>query len=139
MAARLKITKDNRRDFIRRGPKILQLYGRALNTQLREEIKTEQFDWPNRTVRRSGEIVEAGPRNIVDLGNFLRSQRRKTVNVNLITFTWGGSESGVNYAGFIFQGANGRPGRDWTAPALEALPLDRFFAREWRKLASAGL
>jgi len=132
--ARLRITAFRSEDLIRRVPKILTDYGKALDQQLKEEIKTEQFSWPRKTRRRNGSTVTS-PRDIVDTGAFLRSQRRRRINLTTIRFEWGGS-GGVTYAGSIYQGIPGRnyPARDWIKPALDALPIGEFFAREWRRL-----
>lgn len=135
----LRITSFRGDDFIRRVPSIVTAYGAALDAQLRSEIKSIRYGWPGPTLRRNGEI--AGTiRDIVDTGAFLRSQRRRRINVTTIRFEWGGS-GGVTYAGFIYQGIPGRayPPRDWIKPALEALPIEQFFAREWARLAAAGL
>jgi hypothetical protein len=159
--ARLNLTQFRFEDTLRRLPQILTLYGRALDQQLKEEIKTPQFDWPGET-RRYGALVRTtnlrtrarirsaqgglpyvtvgSPRNIVDSGAFLRSQKRKQVNQNTIRFTWGDSKV-VTYAGAIFQGIPEKnyPARDWIKPALDALPIGPFFAREWRRLEGKGL
>ena len=132
--SRLRITAFRSEELIRRVPKILTDYGKALDQQLKEEIKTEQFSWPGETSRRNGSTVTS-PRDIVDTGAFLRSQRRRRINLSTIRFDWGGS-GGVTYAGYIYQGIPGRnyPARDWIKPALDALPIGEFFAREWRRL-----
>jgi hypothetical protein len=136
--SRLTVTLQTA-DLIRRVPKILTDYGSALDKQLKEEIKTAQFSWPGETRRRNGELVRS-PRDIVDTGAFLKSQRRRRLNITTIRFTWGGS-GGVTYAGYIYQGIPSRnyPARDWVKPALEALPIGPFFAREWRRLEGKGL
>jgi hypothetical protein len=132
--SRLRITAFRSEELIRRVPKILTDYGKALDQQLKEEIKTEQFSWPGETRRRNGSTVTS-PRDIVDTGAFLRSQRRRRINLTTIRFDWGGS-GGVTYAGAIYQGIPSRkyPARDWIKPALDALPIGEFFAREWRRL-----
>jgi hypothetical protein len=132
--SRLRLTAFRSEELIRRVPKILTDYGKALDQQLKEEIKTEQFSWPGKTRRRNGSTVTS-PRDIVDTGAFLRSQRRRRINLTTIRFDWGGS-GGVTYAGYIYQGIPGRnyPARDWIKPALDALPIGEFFAREWRRL-----
>lgn len=132
--SRLRLTSFRSEELIRRVPKILTDYGKALDQQLKEEIKTERFSWPGETRRRNGSTVTS-PRDIVDTGAFLRSQRRRRINLTTIRFDWGGS-GGVTYAGYIYQGIPGRnyPARDWIKPALDALPIGEFFAREWRRL-----
>jgi hypothetical protein len=137
--SQLRLTNFRGDDFIRRVPSIVTAYGAALDAELKDQIKSIRYGWPGPTLRRNGEI--AGTiRDIVDTGAFLRSQRRRRINVTTIRFEWGGS-GGVTYAGFIFQGIEKRnyPPRDWIKPALEALPIEQFFAREWARLAAAGL
>lgn len=126
-------------DLIRRVPAIVTAYGKALDAELRAQIKSVRYGWPGPTLRQNGEIA-GDPRDIVDTGAFLRSQRRRRLNATTIRFEWGGS-GGVTYAGFIFQGIPSRdyPPRDWIKPALEAEPIGPFFAREWKRLAAAGL
>ena len=159
--ARLNITNLRFEDTFKRLPQILSLYGQALDQQLKEEIKKDQFDWPGET-RRYGKLLRAtnlktrakiraaqgglpfvtvgSPRNIVDSGAFLRSQDRKRINPTTIRFTWGGS-GGVTYAGYIYQGIPGKnyPARDWIKPALDVLPIGPYFAREWARLSRGGL
>jgi hypothetical protein len=137
--ANLRLTNLRTEDLIRRVPKILTDYGSALDKQLKEEIKTERYSWPGETRRRNGTTV-GSPRDIVDTGAFLRSQRRRRVNLTTIRFEWGGS-GGVTYAGYIYQGIPGKayPPRDWIKPALDALPIGLFFVKEWTRLEKAGL
>jgi hypothetical protein len=137
--SRLSLRNFDPDALIRRLPKILVDYGAVLDKALKSEVQRDQYPWPGVTVRRNGETVTS-PRNIVDTGAFLRSQRRRRVNLTTIRFEWGGS-GGVTYAGYIFQGIPGRayPARDWITPALKAEPIAPFFAREWRRLSEAGL
>ncbi len=137
--SRMRLEGFRTDDLIRRLPKILVDYGAVLDARLREEIRSVQYPWPGVTVRRNGETVSS-PRDIVDTGAFLRSQRRRRINLTTIRFEWGGS-GGVTYAGYIFQGipAKAYPARDWITPALKAEPIAPFFAREWKRLAAAGL
>jgi hypothetical protein len=121
-----------------RVPAILTAYGKAIDAQFKEEIKTVQFSWPRRTYRKNG-TIEGSPRDIVDLGGFLRSQRRDRVDATTLRFSWN-----VPYASLIFNGyttnkGNVCPPRNWIKPALEAQPLDRFFADQWKALARRSL
>ena len=138
--SRLNLAAINSEDLIRRLPAILTTYGKELDQQLKEEIKTVQFPWTDRKTYRRNGTIEGTPRDIVDTGAFLRSQRRRRINVNTIRFTWGGS-GGVTYAGFIYEGIPSRnyPARDWIKPALDALPIGSFFVREWTRLEKGGL
>lgn len=111
-----------------------------MGQQLKEEIKLVQFSWPGTTYRRNG-TIEGSPRDIVDTGRFLASQRSDRPTASTIVFTWGGS-AGVNYAGIILKGrpdTAAYPGRNWILPALKNLPLDKFFAEKWDRLGGKGL
>jgi len=142
--ATYKLTGWNSTQLKLRIPVILTGYGKVMDQQLKEEIQSPQFNWPNETRRRNGSRVSS-PRDIVDLGKFLRSQRRDRPSATQLRFTWDvKSDSGFSYAPLILTGYTTRrgtivPGRNWIQPALEARPLDRFFAAEWRRLESSGL
>ena len=87
-----------------RVPQIIRAYGDVMDRQLKEEIKTVQFDWPRKTRRRNGSTVYS-PRDIVDTGNFLRSQRREYPDATTLKFTWDAkSKDGFMYAGLILTG-----------------------------------
>jgi len=136
--ATYKLTGWNAPQLKLRVANIMTAYGKAMDQQLKEEIQLVQFPWPGTTDRRNG-TIEGSPRDIVDTGAFLASQRRERPNATTLTFSWG--NSGVNYAGYILQGVPGKnyPARDWIKPALNNLPLDRFFKAEWSKLAGRFL
>jgi len=142
--ATYKLTGWNSTQLKLRVPVILTAYGKVIDQQLKQEIKTAQFDWPRPTKRRNNSTVSS-PRDIVDLGGFLRSQRRDRPSATQLRFTWDAkSDKGFPYAPLILTGyttSRGTvvPGRNWIQPALEAVPLDQFFAREWRRLASNRL
>ena len=127
-----------------RVPVILRRYGDVMDKQLKEEIQTVQFPWPRETQRRNGTTVNS-PRDIVDLGGFLRSQRREYPSSTQLVFSWDAkSRKGFMYAGLILTGYTTKrgtvvPGRNWIKPALDKHPLDSFFIAEWRKLSSNNL
>lgn len=142
--ASFKLTGWNSTQLKLRVPVILTAYGKVLDQQLKDEIKTDQFNWP-RTTRRRNRSTVGSPRDIADLGGFLRSQRRDRPDATTLRFTWEAkSKGGFAYAPLILLGYTTNrgtvvPGRNWIKPALEAQPLDRFFAAEWRKLANNSL
>lgn len=142
--ATYKLTGWNATQLKLRVPAILTRYGTVLDQQLKEEIQTAQFSWPRPTQRRNGSRA-GSPRDIVDLGGFLRSQRRDRPSATQLRFTWDAkSKNGFAYAPLILTGyttSKGTvvPGRNWIKPALAATPLDRFFAAEWKRLAGQGL
>lgn len=135
--ATLTITQWQGQRFLQRLPRILNAYGQALDTQLREEISVAQFAWPRTTRRRSGQVVSS-PRDIVDTGAFLRSQTLSREGPLTARFVWNPtSPGGFQYARTIFSGYvtnNGTvvPGRDWIRPALIHQPAVPFFVQQWR-------
>lgn len=144
ISARLELKGWNATQLKLRIPVIIRRYGDVLDPQLKEEIKTIQFSWPNETRRRNGSIAGT-TRDIVDTGRFLRSQRRDYPDATTLRFTWDAkSDKGYMYAGIILTGyttSTGRalPPRNWIKPALDKYPLNEFFIAEWRKLANSSL
>lgn len=136
--ASFKLTGWNATQLKLRVPAIMTAYGKALDKQFKEEIQLVQFSWPVTTYRRNG-TIEGSPRDIVDTGAFLRSQRRTRLNATTLQFTWG--NSGVTYAGYILRGVPGRnyPPRDWIGRALNNLPLEPFFRDQWQALSGRQL
>lgn len=133
-----KLTKWTGSELIRRVPKILTDYGKVLDQQFKEEIKEVRYNWPRTTKRKNGSEV-ASPRDIVDLGGFLRSQQRERPSITELRFSWN-----TPYANLIFNGYTTRrglvaPPRNWIKPALEKHPLDSFFREQWARLASNNL
>ena len=124
-------------------PTILTAYGKVMDQEFKQQIRLVQFEWPNRTYRKNG-TIEDSPRDIVDLGGFIRSQRRDRIDATTMRFTWN-----TPYASNIFTGyttynrRTGRtttlPPRNWIKPALDAHPLPAFFADQWRALARRSL
>lgn len=144
VSASLSLKGWNAAQLKLRVPVILRRYGDVMDRQLKDEIQTVQFDWPRQTRRRNGTVV-GSPRDIVDLGGFLRSQRRDYPSATQLLFTWDAkSRKGFMYAGLILTGYTTKrgtvvPGRNWIKPALDKHPLNGFFIREWRKLSGQGL
>lgn len=113
-----------------RTSRLLQLYRPALADQLKQEIRRPQFAWPRATVRRNGQIVTS-PRDIVDTGAFISSQVDYQPDPLKLLYTWGGYDGPVSYAGIILRGKTNYPRRDWITPAVNNLPIGRFFAANW--------
>lgn len=166
ISASLDLKGWNAAQLALRVPIIIRAYGDALDKQLKEEIKAVQYEWPRITYRygrlrktkslkkslqifqeqgnRTG-VKVGSPRDIVDSGTFLRSQRREYPDATTLRFTWDAkSDAGFMYAGVILTGyttSRGTPvpGRNWIKPALDKYPLNEFFIREWRRLAQNNL
>ena len=142
--ARYKLTGWNTNQLKARIPAILTKYGAALDQTLKAEIKAIKYVWPPGRVtrRRNGQTVTS-PRDIVDLGGFLRSQERSRPSATELLFRWNAPYSKAILTGYTTTPRVGPgvvvPPRNWVRPALEALPLDRFFADEWKALAKRSL
>lgn len=133
-----KLTGWNANQLKLRIPVILTGYGKVMDRQLKEEIQLVQFPWPRTTYRKNG-TIETSPRDIVDLGTFLRSQRRDRPSATELRFTWNTPYSALILTGYTTKRGTVVPGRDWLKPALNNQPLDRFFALEWAKLSANNL
>lgn len=136
--ASFKLTGWNATQLKLRVPAIMTAYDTVLDQELKKSIQTVQFDWPRETKRKNRSVVSS-PRDIVDLGGFLRSQRRDRPDATTLRFTWNTPYSALILTGYTTKKGTVVPGRNWIKPALDAKPLDTFFAAEWRKLAGRQL
>ena len=122
---------------------LLQQYAPQLGEQFQTEIKTPQFSWPKNpqtgvqqtTQRKNGQLV-GSPRDIVDLGNFLRSQQPGKVIGNkksgyALSFTWTAPYALAIYRGYYNNRFQKEKARDWIHPALAKTPMSTFFANNW--------
>jgi len=146
ISASLSLKGWNATQLKLRVPVILRRYGDVMDKQLKDEIQTVQFPWTDRKTRRRNGTIVGSPRDIVDLGTFLRSQRREYPSATQLVFTWDAKskKGGFMYAGLILTGYTTKrgtvvPGRNWIKPALDKHPLNGFFIREWRKLSGSAL
>lgn len=155
-----KLTKWTGPELIRRVPKIVTLYGKVMDQQFKEEIKDEQFNWPNET-KRYGKLLRTtnlkkrakikaeqggkpyktvfSPRDIVDSGDFLRSQNRETLSPTELRFSWTTPYANLIFNGYTLNSGYVAPPRNWIKPALEKQPLDAFFREQWARLATNNL
>lgn len=136
--ATYKLTGWNATQLRLRIPAILTAYGTVIDKQLKEEIKQVQFPWP-RATKRKNQTTVTSPRDIVDLGGFLRSQRRDRPSATQLRFIWSAPYAPLILNGYVTTKGSVVPERNWIKPALEAQPLDRFFADEWKALARRKL
>ena len=133
-----KLTGWNANQLKLRVPVILTGYGKVIDQQLKEEIQLVQFPWPRKTYRKNG-TIETSPRDIVDTGRFLRSQRRDRPSATELRFTWDTPYSALILTGYTTSRGTVVPGRNWIKPALDNQPMERFFAAEWAKLSASNL
>lgn len=141
----VKITKWNADKLLKRVPFVLARYGTKVTPMLQEQIKAKVYQWDFPTTRKvglySGKYVPAGPRDIVDTGELLRSQSAPQITENSLTIRWGAPYSGEVLRGRYLIGTVRTfyvaPERDWITPVLKAEPPLQFFVNEWRKLSGA--
>lgn len=158
--ATYKLTGWNSTQLKLRVPAILNAYDKVIYPQFKEEIKRQQFSWPRET-RRYGKLLRTtnlksrakivadqgglpykivgSPRDIVDSGTFLGSQERVKSSATQLRYRWNAPYAALILTGYTTSKGTVVPGRNWIKPALEAQPLDRFFAAEWRKLSGLSL
>jgi hypothetical protein len=133
-----KLTGWNATQLKLRIPVILTTYGEVIGDEFKEQIKLVQYPWPRTTYRKNG-TIEGTPRDIVDLGGFLRSQRRNRPSATELKFSWNAPYASLILNGYTTNRGNICPPRNWIKPALEAKPLDEFFAAYWQVLAKRKL
>lgn len=145
MAARVVIKNWNADRLLRRVPqRILEDYGPRIAFQTQQEIATKQFDWPTPTVRKNGQVIPVGLRDIVDTGELLESQTDPEISAQSgrisLRITWTAPYSGdVLRGGYLIGTVRNNyiaPSRDWITPALQAQPLKPFFVARWRQIAN---
>lgn len=105
----------------------------------KNEITSKKWKWKGldqTTHRKNGEFVSE-PRDIVDLGGLLRSQKREDVGQEKTVFTWTGE--GRIYALYVHDGYTTRsgekmPARPFTDNAIMRLPgvVDQLLTMEAR-------
>ena len=89
-----------------------------------EEIKAVKWDWPRKTKRRNKSTV-GSPRDIVDLGGLVNSQKRENMSEDQTAFVWTGGE-GESYAlevhdGYSSKAGNRVEGRPFTEETIAKL------------------
>ena len=136
--ATYKLTGWNATQLRLRIPAILTAYGTVIDRQFKEEIKQSQFPWP-RATKRKNQTTVTSPRDIVDLGGFLRSQKRDRPSATQLRFIWSAPYAPLILNGYTTNRGSVVPPRNWIKPALEAVPLDQFFADQWKALARRKL
>jgi hypothetical protein len=101
----------------------------AYAEQCQVELSSDKWEWPRKTHRQNGEIVES-PRNAIDTGDLINSQQVEIEgNTGLISYE---SEHALDvYAGKVENGIL-KPSRPWLDTALEEIDLGAVFAEEMR-------
>ena len=105
----------------------LEVVVRDLANAFQNLIEANIYAWPNTTQRQNGSTVSS-PRDILDTGEFKRSQRLERPNPQVFRFVWDAQYAAYIYYGYRTLGGQTLPGRDWISPAL--VDLHKNFERE---------
>ena len=96
-----------------------------LDRQFTEEIQTVQWGWPGTTKRKNGQTVST-PRDIIDTGDLMRSQKNQKINNFTWRWTWDVNYSKVVHNGAVFKTGLNYPARPWTKTAERAVKPNEF-------------
>ena len=94
-------------------------------------ISEAVYFWPGETRRQNGQTVSS-PRDIIDSGAFLRSQRATRISLRRWEIAWEVAYAVIILLGFQGVAGNSQPGRDWIAYALSNIDLAKVFSEELR-------
>jgi len=124
-----------RREFDKAVKTALAQTAGKLGAEFTKQISDVKWDWPNDTLRKNGQFIEKGNRDIVDLGNLRSSQRRENVSATAVEWTWHVDYSAVVHEGPKLKNGGTLPARPWTKDAeKEVKPLKDFADRLRREL-----
>ena len=119
-----------KRAFDAASKEALKATANRLGNEFTTQITTNKCPWKgsNYVTYRKNKTEVTEPRNIVDLGNLRKSQRREQTDRYSVKWTWE-----VDYSALVHEGAsrlkNGGsyPARPWTKDAeIEVKPLEYF-------------
>ena len=103
-----------------------------LDRQFTEEIQTVEWGWPGVTKRKNGETVYS-PRDIVDLGDLMRSQRNQKIDNFTWRWTWDVEYSSVVHNGAVLKQGGNYPARPWTKTAIRVIDPDKIISDTLRR------
>lgn len=96
-----------------------------LDRQFTEEIQTVKWGWPRETDRKNGSTVTS-PRDIVDMGDLMRSQQNRKINDFHHRWVWDVEYSSVVHDGATLKGGGQMPARPWTKTAERVVKPGEF-------------
>jgi phage gpG-like protein len=132
--AKFDISKWNGPQLVQRARFTFGRYVMEADSRLKASIATQQFEWPNVTLRKNKSTVTS-PRDIIDTGRFVGSQERQMLNATTALFTWNVPYSSLILTGYVTKKGSRMPARDWITPAISGeYSMERFFEKEWQKL-----
>jgi len=99
----------------------------AMDKQLTQEIQSVQWDWPRQTKRKNGSTVSS-PRDIVDTGDLMRSQRDFRIGELEHRWVWDVEYSSLVHNGAVLKNGGNYPARPWIKTAERVVKPDDFLS-----------
>jgi hypothetical protein len=151
MAVSFRLVRWDQERLLAKAPRILDEFGAQVAFQAEQEIAKRQWEWPVPTLRKSGELVPKGKRDIYDTGALMESATDPQVAVTedgaALSIRWMAPYSkAVQEGGYLVgtvRNSYVAPPRDWVASTYQQLkpggerPLLPFFIRRWRQTEGA--
>jgi hypothetical protein len=109
----------------------------GLDSEFADKISSIEYDWPNTTRRRNGQVVTS-PRDIIDTGELDSSQRLTRARRGDWRWFWMAPHSLIVHQGATLRGGGFYPARPWTRRAVAAYKPYLKFAQEVRKRVSGN-
>ena len=103
-----------------------------LDRQFTEEIQTVKWGWPRETDRKNGSTVTS-PRDIVDMGDLMRSQQNRRINDFHHRWVWDVEYSSVVHNGAVLKQGGNYPARPWTKTAIRVIDPDKIISDTLRR------
>ena len=111
-----KQPKDLPEDIRRAAKKALDTVAPEMDREFTVQIQSQIWGWPRRTKRKNGSTAGV-IRDIVDLGDLLRSQTDSRIKEFTHRFVWDVQYSSVVHNGANLKQGGNYPGRPWTQTA----------------------
>jgi len=111
-----KQPKDLPEDIRRAAKKALDTVAPVMDREFTVQIQSKEWGWPKETKRKNGSTAGV-IRDIVDLGDLLRSQTDSRIKEFTHRFVWDVQYSSVVHNGANLKQGGNYPGRPWTQTA----------------------
>jgi hypothetical protein len=104
----------------------------VVDREMKSAIRAKVWNWPRPTRRKSGRIV-GSPRDIVDQGALLNSQRMIRQGKRVLVYEWTAKHSLIVHFGLTTRKGTVVPGRPWTRLGLAKSNVQGVFVDSFRR------
>lgn len=105
-----------------------------LDVALDDAITGEYWEWQNETLRKNGDLIPPGLRDIVDTGNLLDSKTiARSSEGNQVEWSWDTDYALYVHEGVTLQSGTELPARPWTEKALETVDVKSTFETQLKR------